>query len=58
MGSLCPFNDGRHKLKPWQERGTTRSGMACVRCSKTWEHVDRQMVATWPTLIVFPRAQP
>lgn len=37
---LCPFGDGRHKRRPWAERGPggqSRSGLACVRCSKTWE---------------------
>jgi hypothetical protein len=34
---LCPYGDGRHKRRPWHEKATGRSGLACVRCSKTWE---------------------
>jgi hypothetical protein len=48
-GPLCPMpGDGRHKLKPWS--GYRRSGFACVACSKTWEHVGREMIATWDLL--------
>lgn len=43
---LCPFGAGRHKLKPWQEVQTGRSGFACVHCSKTWEHVS-----WWPHVV-------
>lgn len=51
-GVLCPFGDGRHKLKPWA--GDRRSGVACTACHKTWEHVERSLrygaaalVETW-----------
>ena len=48
---LCPFGDGRHKRKPWYERkkgvATGRSGLACIRCGKTWEYVGKALVATY-----------
>jgi hypothetical protein len=42
---LCPFGDGRHKRQPWAVEG--RSGLVCMRCSKTWEWVGKELVATW-----------
>ena len=45
-GHLCPSNkDGRHKLLPWA--GDNRSGLACVRCSKTWEWRGKELEPTW-----------
>lgn len=43
--TLCPFGDGRHKKKVWQDG--ERSGLACVRCSKTWEWVGKELIPTW-----------
>lgn len=42
---MCPFNDGRHKKKPWFEKDAGgrkpliggRHGLSCVVCHKTWE---------------------
>ena len=46
-GPLCSMTrDGRHKLKPWAGRG--RSGMACERCHKTWQHQGDDMFPTYP----------
>jgi hypothetical protein len=42
---LCPFGDGRHKRRPWSAPG--RSGLVCMACGKTWEHVGKELVATW-----------
>lgn len=40
-GRLCPFGDGRHKLK------VAEWGFACVRCSKTFEWKNGELVSTY-----------
>jgi hypothetical protein len=40
-GKLCPFGDGRHKLK------VAQWGFACAHCSKTWEWVGDELVETY-----------
>jgi hypothetical protein len=46
---LCPMTtDGRHKRRPWHDRAGKRSGLACVRCHKTWQFRDDQLVPTYP----------
>jgi hypothetical protein len=47
-GHLCPFDEGRHRLKPWREKETLRSGFSCVRCHKTWEWQGDVLESTWP----------
>lgn len=54
-GRLCPITtDGRHALRVWEERrvnlgvvGGSRSGFACIRCSKTWEWMGDELEETW-----------
>lgn len=47
---LCPFGDGRHKRSPWHDAATARSGLACVRCSKTWQFVGDALVPSYDLL--------
>lgn len=49
---MVPACANGHKRKPWsgKERdGRTRSGFACVACSKTWEYVGDVLRPTYPS---------
>lgn len=47
MAALCPFGDGQHKRKVWQDAKTGRSGQMCMRCCKTWTWIGGELVPTY-----------
>jgi hypothetical protein len=44
---MCPFGDGRHHRRLWQDVKANRSGQVCIRCSKTWEWVGDELFETY-----------
>lgn len=46
-GSVCPRTNGCHKLKVWQDKEAKTSGVVCVRCSRIFIWIDKELVSWW-----------